>query len=143
MVSGQTVLDRQPAGSAGARIVGACPIVPVRKVDRSVAFYREVLGFDLIDRNREGTFAHVGREGAGVMLLDLSDAQALKATSGYMSAYFWVENLPAYFAAVRPALDRLPQNRVQPLFEKPDGRHEFRVSDPDGFMLFFGEVARG
>lgn len=125
------------------RLAGVAPIVPVRRVSRTTDFYTQVLGFTLCDRNAEGTFAYLAREGAGVMLLDLKDASALKATAEFLSAYFWVEGLEAYYHSIRPMLDRLPENRIQPLFRKPDGRAEFHVRDPDGFLLFFGEALGG
>ena len=140
MLSDETLAEPRVAAGSEARLTGACPIVPVRRVDRTVAFYTDVLGFDLLDRNAGGTFAYVGRGGAGVMLLDLHDAKALQATGAFMSAYLWVEDVVAYYDEIRPALSRLPENRVQPLFEKADGRHEFHVRDPDGFLLFFGEA---
>ncbi|MEM9144692.1 MAG: VOC family protein [Pseudomonadota bacterium] len=128
------------APTTATRLKGMAPIVPVRRVARTVEFYTQVLGFDLADRNADGTFAYLVREGAGIMLLDLSDARALKATGEFLSAYVWVRGVEAYYESIRPMLDRLPSNRVQPLFQKPDGRAEFHVRDPDGFMLFFGEA---
>lgn len=122
------------------RLTGAVPIVPVRRVARTVDFYTQVLGFTLEDRNAEATFAYLRRDEAGVMLLDLKDPQALKATAAYLSAYFWVSDVEGYYDSIRPMLERLPETRVQPLFQKPDGRAEFHVRDPDGFLLFFGEA---
>lgn len=138
MQAEESVLDRPSAQPAELR--SANPIVPVRRVARSAAFYTDVLGFELRERNPEGTFAHLTRGGAGVILLDLGDAQALRAVSDYFSCYFWVRDVGAYFREIRPQLDKLGERRVRPIFTKPDGRQEFHVSDPDGFMLFFGEA---
>ncbi|MEO1600451.1 MAG: VOC family protein [Pseudomonadota bacterium] len=126
--------------ATAARLTGVVPIVPVRRVARTIDFYTKVLGFTLADRNIEGTFAYLTRDGAGVMLLDLKDVKALQATSSYLSSYIWVDGVEAYYASIRPMLDRLPEGRLQPLFHKPDGRAEFHVRDPDGFLLFFGEA---
>ena len=108
---------------------------------RSVAFYTEVLGFRLADRNAEMTFAHVQRDGTALMLLDLADAKAIQATAQYLSAYVFVDGIARLWAELEPRLAQLPANRVTPLFAKPDGRREFHVRDPDGFLLFFGEAA--
>ncbi|GMG81294.1 hypothetical protein LNKW23_05070 [Paralimibaculum aggregatum] len=116
------------------------PIVPVRRVARSCAFYTEVLGFTLRERNPENSYALLSRGAASVILLDLDDARALRATADYFSAYFWVEDVAAYHAEIAPQLAGLGERRVQPLFTKPDGRQEFHVRDPDGFLLFFGEA---
>mgnify|MGYP006278024899 FL=1 len=137
-------MEREPAQvGAAARLSGATPIVPVRRVERSVAFYERVLGFGLRERNAEGSFAVLARGGASVMLLDLGDPAALQATAHYLSAYFWVEGVASYYAEIRPQLDRLGERRVNALFTKPDGRQEFHVRDPDGFLLFFGEALAG
>lgn len=125
---------------AGLR--GIAPIVPVRRVARSVDFYTAILGFTLRDRNPEMTFAHVVRDGTGLMLLDLGDPQALRATAAFLSAYVWVEGIETLWRDLSPQLDRLPAGRVTPLFDKPDGRREFHVRDPDGFLLFFGSLPR-
>lgn len=122
------------------RFAGASPIVPVRRVSKTTSFYTEVLGFSLRDRNADGTFALLERGGASVILLDLNDAKALRAVSDYFSAYFWVENIGDYYREIQGKLALLGERRVHPLFTKPDGRQEFHVSDPDGFMLFFGEA---
>ncbi len=137
----ESAMETETAGVVTrTRLRGVAPIVPVRRVDRAVDFYVGVLGFRLADRNAEMTFAHVVRDGAGLLLLDLADAKALRATADYLSAYVWVEDVGALWAELRPRLERLGPNRVQPIFEKPDGRREFHVRDPDGCLLFFGEA---
>ena len=130
----------EETAAAGARLRGVSPIVPVRRVAKTCAFYTEVLGFTLRERNAENSFALLARGEASVILLDLDDARALRATADYFSAYFWVEDVAAYYAEIAPQLARLGERRVQPLFAKPDGRQEFHVRDPDGFLLFFGEA---
>ncbi|MGF1447500.1 MAG: VOC family protein [Pikeienuella sp.] len=132
--------ERPDPAIPSARLLGAAPIVPVRRVAKTVAFYTEVLRFDLADRNTDCTYAYLRRGGAGVILLDLGDAQALRAVADYFSAYFWVDGVASYYAEIAPQLQRLGERRVRPLFEKPDGRREFHVRDPDGFLLFFGEA---
>ena len=143
----QTELDPAPhpgaaaaAGGPAVRHCGASPIVPVRRVPRTAAFYTDILGFELAEQSAEGTYALVRRGETSVILLDLGDAQALRATANYFSAYFWVENVADYWREVEPRLASLGERRVRPLFLKADGRAEFHVRDPDGFMLFFGEA---
>ena len=132
-----------PHAAPGARCLGVAPIVPVRRVARSLSFYIGVLGFSVIERDDAGTFAYVAREGVGVMLLDLGDADAPRATSRYLSAYVWVDDPEALFAELSPRLARLPAKRYSGVLTRPDGRREFRVTDPDGFLMFFGEAPRG
>jgi catechol 2,3-dioxygenase-like lactoylglutathione lyase family enzyme len=122
-------------------LLGIAPIVPVRRVARSIDFYAQVLGFSVRERDARGTFAYVERGGVGLMLLDLDDYRSAKATSEYFSSYVWVADVDALHAELAPALERLPEGRWTPVRTKPDGRREFHVTDPDGFLLFFGEPA--
>jgi len=128
------------AASGSASLGGITPIVPVRRVARAIAFYTEVLGFELRDRNHEATFAYLSRGEAGIMLLDLDDPRAVHATASFFSAYIWVPDIATFYMEVKPMLDRLPEGRMHPLFTRVDGRREFHVRDPDGFLLFFGEA---
>lgn len=121
---------------------GVAPIVPVRRVARTVGFYTEVLGFDLVDRDRAMTYAYVRRGEAGFILLDLGEPEAVRAAAHYQSAYVWVEGIEGLWTALEPRLSRLPAGRVRPLFAREDGRREFHVRDPDGVLLFFGEPPR-
>lgn len=130
--------DTEP-GTGSARLEAVVPIVPVRRVSKSLEFYTKTLRFTLRERDAAGTFAYIDRDGAGLMLLDLDDYRAVKATHDYLSAYFWVIGIQEFYDEVMPRLQRLPDKRFQPLFTKPDGRREFHVTDPDGFLLFFGE----
>jgi len=116
------------------------PIVPVRRVARSLPFYTEVLGFEVQEADEGGTFAYLTRDKVGLMLLDLGDHKSVRATSDYMSAYVWVEDAARLYAALEPQLSRLPEKRVTPLMVKPDGRRELHVTDPDGFRMFFGDL---
>ena len=124
-----------------AALRGAAPIIPVRRVARSCAFYTEVLGFALAARNREGTFAHVRRGPAELMLLQLDEPRAMQATSHYLSVYVWAEDVDALWHEVEPRLSGIPADRVAPIFTRPDGRREFHLRDPDGCLLFFGAPA--
>lgn len=137
-MSGSTAPDREGAVLDRGVLTGIAPIVPVRRVARAVDFYVHVLGFALADRNPEMTFAYVTRDGAGLMLLDLGEPEALRATASYQSAYVWTTDVEALWRELEPRLSRLPEDRVMPLFRRPDGRAEFHVRDPDGVLLFFG-----
>ena len=108
------------------RIEAALPIVPVRDVAATVAFYTDILGFEARLVTDDGAFAVVGLDGAGIQLLKTDDAQAL---------------LDAFYEELRPKLDTLPPGRVRPPFDQPYGMREFHVKDPDGCLLFFGEEA--
>lgn len=121
------------------RIEAALPIVPVRDVAATVAFYTDVLGFEARLVTDDDSFAVVGLNGAGIQLLKTDDPQALRATANNIAIYLPVSGLDMLFEKLRPKLDTLPAGRVRPPFEQPYGMREFHVKDPDGCLLFFGE----
>lgn len=118
---------------------GAATIVPVRDVALTVAFYVDVLGFEKRELSDDGAYGLVACGEVGVMVLRSGDAAALLATSNNISIYIWVDGVDAFYNALKPKLDALPQGRVRPPFNQPYGMREFHVKDPDGCLLFFGQ----
>lgn len=120
---------------------GISPIVAVRDIAVSVAFYKDTLGFDVRVFSPETQYALVAREGAGICLLGGDDENALRATRENVSAYIWVKDLSGLWAELEPKLTVLPDGRVRAPFTQDYGMREFHVKDPDGFLMFFGENA--
>lgn len=118
---------------------GSATIVPVRDVALTVAFYLDVLGFEKRELSDDGRYGLVACGEVGVMLLQSDDEAALSATSHNISIYIWVDGVDAFYNALKPKLDALPQGRVRPPFDQPYGMREFHVKDPDGCLLFFGQ----
>lgn len=127
------------AAGALARFVTSAPIVPVRNVTSSTAFYERVLGFDVLRRNDDGSAALVARDDVRIMLLRVAERRALEATREHISAYVWVDDVTALWQELAPRLVQLPAWRVRHPFRQPYGTVEFHVKDPDGFLLFFAE----
>ena len=113
-------------------------------VARSIAFYRDVLGFHvLFDRPDEG-FAYLDREGAQVMLEQESD---FWLTGERVRPYGRGVNFQIEVADVDALCERVTQAGV-PLFrplgdrwyrqdEVENGNRQFLVQDPDGYLLRF------
>ncbi|MEO1026805.1 MAG: VOC family protein [Pseudomonadota bacterium] len=119
---------------------GITPIVPVRDVGATAAFYRDTLGFDVRTLMDDGSFALVARDQAGVSLVR-GDEAALHATRNNISAYIWVKDLDALWDELSPKLNSLEEGRVRTPFTQSYQMREFHVKDPDGFLIFFGEDA--
>jgi len=124
-----------------ATLEGISPIVPVSDVSKSVAFYRDVLGFAVRTHTPNGSFALLARDAAGLTLVSAADEAALTATRTNISAYIWVKDLAGLWAELSKDLTALPEGRVRPPFTQEYGMREFHVKDPDGFLIFFGEDA--
>lgn len=111
-------------------IGGATPILSVRSLDASLAFYRDALGFAL--RWRDADFACVGRGDATLMLCER--CQGHPGTWVYVGASD-VDLLAAELRERGVAPRHPPTNY-------PWGAREMQVADPDGHVLRFGSGAR-
>jgi catechol 2,3-dioxygenase-like lactoylglutathione lyase family enzyme len=119
---------------------GISPFFIVSNVERTVAFYRDMLGFEATfqEPNLEPFFAIVRRDGA--QLLVKSDKAVTPVPNSkrhpYMrwDAYVHAPNpddLAAEFASHGVAFSA-------PLQDTTDGLRGFEITDPDGYVLFFG-----
>ncbi len=102
------------------------PILRVEDMDRSVAYYVDVLGFEKAPWGND-EFTHVGRDGRGIYLC--------RGGQGRLGAWVWVGvgDVRALYRAYRErgAIIRLePKNFPWAL--------EMQVEDPDGNVLRFG-----
>jgi catechol 2,3-dioxygenase-like lactoylglutathione lyase family enzyme len=115
------------------------PFFIVSAVDRAVSFYRDALGFELRHQAPEAEpfFAIVGRDGA-MLFVKAGEVPPLpnpaRDPSMRWDAYLSVPDpdaLAAEFAGRGVAFS-------EPLRDTHDGLRGFEVTDPDGYVLFFG-----
>jgi uncharacterized glyoxalase superfamily protein PhnB len=126
------------------RFVKAVPNVLVADMTKSIAFYRDVLGFEqTMTVPEEAPFVFVGlqRGDVEIFLNDAATAQrdfpplAGRALGGTNTIYVKLEGgLEAYHEQVRA---RTPL--AMPFTRQPYGMTEFAVTDPDGYVIFFAE----
>jgi catechol 2,3-dioxygenase-like lactoylglutathione lyase family enzyme len=116
-----------------------CPFFVVGDVVRSIAFYRDMLGFQTWYRepDDEPFFAVVGRDGAQLFLkageaapMPNSSRDPAMRWDTYVLAYD-PDAIAAEFAARGVTFSR-------PLMDTHDGLRGFELKDPDGYVLFFG-----
>ena len=117
------------------------PFFIVGGVDRSIRFYRDRLGFEVTFQeppapDQDPFFAILRRDGA--MLFVKGSGDPLPNPKRYSwarwDAYLYVPDpdaLAAEFAAHGVILS-------QPLKDTRDGLRGFEITDPDGYILFFG-----
>lgn len=131
------------APPAGASISAIAPFFIAGDVPRSIAFYRDLLGFALT--HAEGTpapfFALVHRDGAMLFLKSQVGVDPVPNSARHpqlrWDAYCHVadpDGLAAEYAARGVRFSA-------PLMDTPDGLRGFEVTDPDGHVLFFGRPA--
>lgn len=110
----------------------------VRDVPRSVAFYRDALGFGTL-RQASGGYTSIGREGAVLGLQDvarLPEGHPVRPGPG-QAVGLGVELVVvvADVAALHARAAVQAGAEVSPLVAQPWGLTDFRLVDPDGYYL--------
>ena len=130
-----------PAAAPQApQVTASAPIVPVRDVEASVAFYVSVLGFEKIFVASDRSTGEVGLGAARIMFIACDDPATLAVTATNMSVYLQVTNIDGLWRQLQDRLNLLPGRQVRAPFNQEYGMREFHVKDPDGFLMFFGEA---
>jgi len=114
----------------------ATPVLRVGDYPRSLAYWRDVLGFSVDEEGGDPPrFAIVSR-GAAVVFLDAWHGPPVPRAAGW-DVYFHVDDadlLHETYAAAGAYVVREPQTTVY-------GMREFELMDPDGNRLCFGTDA--
>jgi catechol 2,3-dioxygenase-like lactoylglutathione lyase family enzyme len=122
-----------------ASIMSAAPQFLVEKLDESLAFYEQRLGFSC-DFVYEGFYASVSRDRA---VIHLKCAPKLEAERAHRKSE---EHLDAHLAVsgvgeLHAELAGRGAPITRPLEERPWGARDFYVEDPDGYILCFSEAS--
>jgi catechol 2,3-dioxygenase-like lactoylglutathione lyase family enzyme len=116
-----------------------CPFFIVSGVDQTIAFYRDKLGFETWrqEPDREPFFAIVGRDGA-MLFVKAGEAEPLpnpkRDPAVRWDAYVSVQN-PDALAAEFAGRGVVFSVSIE---DTHDGLRGFEITDPDGYVLFFG-----
>ena len=119
---------------------GISPSIIVSNVDETIAFYRDKLGFEIRfqEPDRNPFFAIIGRDGAQILVKSQKDVSPLPNSRRHpfmrWDAFVYVADpdaLAAEFADHGAAFS-------EPLKDTHDDLRGFEISDPDGYVLFFG-----
>jgi len=116
------------------------PFFIVSNVEHTIAFYRDQLGFETRwqQPDRNPWSALIGRDGAQIFIKSEKNLPPLPNSKRHRhmrwDAFVYVEDpdgLAAEFAGNGAAFS-------VPLKDTSDGLRGFEISDPDGYVLFFG-----
>jgi catechol 2,3-dioxygenase-like lactoylglutathione lyase family enzyme len=123
-----------------ASITAAAPQFLVAKLDDSLTFYEQRLGFSR-DFVYEDFYASVSRDHA---VIHLKCAPKLEAERAHRRAE---EHLDAYLAVsgveeLHKELAGRGARITKPLEQRPWGTLDFYVEDPDGYILCFSESSK-
>jgi uncharacterized glyoxalase superfamily protein PhnB len=124
--------------------LGLTPNLAVADLPRSLAFYRDTLGFELVATQPDTApfvFAWLRQ---GPVTVFLNDAAMVRADPkvgahdaagpGGIALYVTMTGIDAFHGRISDAV-----SIVDPLETKFYGMREFTITDPDGFVITFAE----
>lgn len=112
------------------------PILSVHDLARSLDFYRTTLGFDLAwSWGEPAEIATVCRDAVEITLTQRAEAKPAGAAHVYLA----VTDIDAYHATLQAA----GVTMVVPIGDRPYGMRDFRIADPSGNELSFGQAIAG
>ncbi len=125
------------------------PELTVLDIEKSLAFYTDLLGFEVVYSRPETRFAYLGLGEAQLMLDQHAEGAGWGETGRLEPPLGRGINLQIEVERLDPILERLAAAN-HPLFVRPEenwyrqddalhGNREFLVQDPDGYLLRFSE----
>jgi predicted enzyme related to lactoylglutathione lyase len=122
-----------------ATLTGISPVLLVADLERSVAYYRDRLGFMCATYGDPPNFATADREGATLLLALAEDASRLvphwKIVDNMWNVYIRCDDADAIYAEVQERGAGIDYT----IYDAPHGFREFGVQDPDGHDIAFGQ----
>jgi len=122
------------------------PNLIVTDIDRSIAFYRDVLGFSVVTtvpENSPFVFAWMQRDDVSVFLNTAGSVKetmpelAARSVGGTNTMFMIVEaGTPAEGIDALFELVKSKARVVMPLKDQFYGMREFGIEDPDGYVIF-------
>ena len=120
-------------------LTGVSPVLLVADLDRSVAFFRDRLGFECHVYGEPPNFATANREEAVILLALAADAERIvpnwQIVDKMWDAYIRVDDADAIYAELQERGAKIDYT----IYDAPHGFREFGVQDPDGHDIAFGQ----
>jgi catechol 2,3-dioxygenase-like lactoylglutathione lyase family enzyme len=111
---------------------------PVADIDRSIAFYCDGLGFELVGRDGDAVFVSLGKGGFTIELLAQPQGKAANPRRAPDHIAFDSADLDAYREKLIKAGLTVP-----PIHVIGEGMKRFALDDPDGVRLDFFQGREG
>jgi catechol 2,3-dioxygenase-like lactoylglutathione lyase family enzyme len=120
-------------------IESMCPFFIVSRVEETIAFYKDRLGFETMykESDQDPFFAIVGRDGAQLFMKAghaTPQPNPTRDPAMRWDAYCYTPDPDALAAEYKSR----GASFSNPLKDTTDGLRGFEITDPDGYVLFFG-----
>ncbi|MCR9123624.1 MAG: bleomycin resistance protein [Phyllobacteriaceae bacterium] len=124
---------------AKGKLTDQAPVLLVRDVVKSAAYWRDCLGFKERLWGDPPGFAICRRDACFIMLSQAPEGHEIvpnwKIVDKMWNAYFWVDDARAIYAEFQASGARIDYS----LYEAPYGVLEFGIQDLDGHDIAFGQ----
>jgi catechol 2,3-dioxygenase-like lactoylglutathione lyase family enzyme len=123
-----------------SNFIQVTPFMHVESLEKALAFFTEILGFET--QFRAANYAYVHRETAGFRILEQTGADGAPPGNRRFAYYIDVRDVDALYAELKPKLDTLPKRDVYGPVDQSYGQRELLVLAPDGNLIAFGQAIR-
>lgn len=115
------------------------PMLSVADVEKTLRFYQQALGFEVVHRYEQDGFLHwaLVRSGATELMFarcDVSQSVLPFDTKTHLVLYFHLDDVDALHTSLKA--QEYPVSNLQVTFYQ---MQEFTLRDPDGYQLCFGQ----
>ena len=122
-----------------SKIFQITPFLHVPDMDEALAFFCEILTFEI--KHRHSNYAYIELGNCGLRLLEEPTRKLTPDGKSRVAICIDVSDIDALHAKLAPNLAKLAADRVEPLKNMPYGQREFQVRMPDGDWLNFTAAA--
>ena len=134
---------KRAATSGGLKLGDASPSFTVNDLEKSLAWYRDVLGFAVDERwERDGKLMGVSLQAGGVTFMiaqdDWKKGRDRKKGEGFRLYCSTTQDVDALAKGIQARGGRLGSEPQ----DQPWGTRDFSLTDPDGFKITIGRDSR-
>ena len=121
-----------------SNFIQVTPFMHVEDIERALAFFTGILGFETCFR--AANYAYVHRETRGFRILEQTGSDAAPPGNRRFAYYIDVRDVDGLYAELKPKLDTLPKGDVYGPVNQHYGQRELLVLAPDGNLIAFGQA---
>lgn len=111
------------------------PMIAVASMEETLRFYTDILGLSEVMQSE--TYSVIERDGCSLHLMKAADDHVLECVRGHTQIYIEVTGINALWEKVKAVKQ---SHKIKDLFEQPYGMREFHIEDPNGCLVFVGEL---